>query len=336
MNTTQRQPRFQRNQDLESLLRELNDRLALAERDLPGRFAKPSLPIVLVVGAPRSGTTLLMQWLAQTGAFAYPTNLLSRFFGAPYVGALVCQLIGDPRLNFGNELLDHSAGARPLQSELGKTRGMFEPNEFWYFWRRFFPIDQAEPLSEERLARVDVGGFLAGLASLQAVYQQPWAMKGILLQYNLRFLDSILDRVLFLHTERGLLDNARSLLQAREKYFGSTAEWFSVRPPGYEEMVQWSPAEQVVGQVHATNESIAEQARAIAAPRYLRVDYRAFCQDPARLYRQIHDKLAEQGHTLPADYHGAARFDAQVYDSADPQLEPLRAAIARRVKSSSS
>ena len=55
------------------------------------RFSK-----VFVVGALRSGTTLFTQWLATTGLTAYPTNLLSRFYGAPLVGAKIQQLLTDP------------------------------------------------------------------------------------------------------------------------------------------------------------------------------------------------------------------------------------------------
>ncbi|GAH14530.1 unnamed protein product, partial [marine sediment metagenome] len=29
----------------------------------------------------------MMQWLASTEMFAYPSNLLSRFYGSPYIGA---------------------------------------------------------------------------------------------------------------------------------------------------------------------------------------------------------------------------------------------------------
>lgn len=334
MTSSQRQPRFQRNPELESLLREINERLEPAESDLRARFVRPALPVVLVIGAPRSGTTLMMQWLAATGVFAFPSNLLSRFFAAPYIGARICQLIGDAKYNYGDELLDHSTDARSLQSELGKTRGMFEPNEFWYFWRRFFPIDQAERLESQQLAQVDVAGFLSGLASLQHAFNKPWAMKGILLQYNLAFLDSILDSVLFLHTTRDVTENAQSLLAARVKYFGSESEWFSVRPPGYQKMLAWDPAEQVVGQVHATNASIEAESRSIAPQRYLQVDYRSFCLEPARVYKQVRQKLQEQGQSLPADYSGPLGFQPQSYSN-DQLAGSLPAAVEKVTRSNS-
>ena len=327
--TPERQSRFQRNPDLERLLKELNARLPLAEQDVCERHPAPKLPVVLVVGAPRSGTTLMMQWLAQSGRFAYPTNLLSRFFGAPYVGALICQLIGDPQYNFGNELRDHSLGARPFSSELGKTSGMFEPNEFWSFWRRFIPNDQAEKLSDEDLQRVDVRGFLSGLAALQAAYNLPWAMKGIILQYNLKFLAAILEKVLFVHIKRDLIDNARSLLKAREQYYGSTKTWFSVRPPAYAQLLSGSPEEQVVGQVHLTNASIEKESKTIAKSRFLSVDYQAFCRNPEEVYHAIQERLQDQAYLLPTDYCGAKQFDAQSYSVKDSMSNEIESAVSK-------
>jgi hypothetical protein len=327
----ERTSRFQRNQELERLLAELNGLLEPAERDIVARFVRPTKPVVLVVGAPRSGTTLLMQWLAETGQFAYPSNLLSRFFRAPYIGAMITQLIGDPRFNYGDELWDHSTMAKPFSSELGKTRGMFEPNEFWYFWRRFFPVDQAVRLSEDEIKRADVSGFLAGIASMQAVFEKPWAMKGILLQYNLAFLDSIFDSVLFLHTVRNLADNAQSILRARHQYFGTQDAWFSVRPEGYQDLLQRPPTEQVVGQVVLTNQAIDEQLKSIHPTRFLRIDYESFCRDPLQAHKSIHQRLASQGFEMSGEYHGPNDFQPRSFDRGEqsPDIERAIESIAR-------
>src|SRR4249919_71291 len=140
---------MQRNPALERLLAELNDALPAAQAvlsvDTEDRHAK-----VFLLGAMRSGTTLYMQWLASTGQFAYPSNLLSRFYGAPLVGAKLQQLLTDPAYNFRNEILDFNA---PLdfRSENGKTTGALAPNEFWYFWRRFFPSLADGDCSDELL-----------------------------------------------------------------------------------------------------------------------------------------------------------------------------------------
>ena len=84
-----RQREFQRNENLERLLKEINDILGPVEDRILQRYKMPKYPVIFIVGAPRCGSTLIMQWLAKTDRFAYPTNLLSRFYEAPYIGAKI-------------------------------------------------------------------------------------------------------------------------------------------------------------------------------------------------------------------------------------------------------
>ena len=151
----------------EELLREVNDLLGRAERDAVREISGPSKPLVLIVGAPRSGTTLTLQWLAASGQFGYPTNFLSRFFGAPYLGARIQELLTNPEFDYRGELRELYAGAIDWSSQVGKTQGILQPHEFFYFWRRFFPVDQAQKLSDEALAASDPEGFARVWASLE-------------------------------------------------------------------------------------------------------------------------------------------------------------------------
>jgi hypothetical protein len=320
-NDPQRQPRFQRNADLDALLQEINSRLELTEQDLPARYSKPAHPVVLVIGAPRSGTTLLMQWLATTGLVAYPTNLLSRFYAAPYIGALICRMIGDPQYDYGGELRNPGPPSSSFKSELGKTQGLFEPNGYWFFWRRFIPNNQSERLSEDDLSRVDSAGFLAGIAALQAVFDKAWAMKGTMLQYNLVFLQSFFDRFLFVRMRRELDDNARSLLNAREQFFGNANEWYSVRPPGYQRLLEKTPLEQVTGQVQYTNASIDEEFRVIPAAHQLDIDYEQFCLQPRARYDEIVAKLQGLGYARIPSYQGPEAFTVR---TRSPANHPVR------------
>ena len=129
---------FRRNILLESLLTEIAVDMRPSEDSLLSRYRGQSLqyPIVLVFGPLRSGTTLFMQWLANSGIVAYPTNLLSRFYHAPILGAKLQLLLTDPRYSFRKELGEFVQRVGYL-SENGKTDGTLAPNEFWYFWRRF-------------------------------------------------------------------------------------------------------------------------------------------------------------------------------------------------------
>jgi hypothetical protein len=302
-----RQEEFKRNVKLEQLLKELNSILAPAEEKIIENFRSPKYPLILVVGAPRSGTTLMMQWLANTGKFAYPTNMLSRFYGAPCIGAKIQQLLASPEYNFRDEIRDFS-GEITFASALGKTKGALAPNEFWYFWRRFVPNEELEYVDEESLKKIDSKKFLAELAAVESVFDKPFAMKGLILQFNISYLASIFEKVLFVFTKRSPLYNIQSLLGARMKFFGTTDKWYSAKPREYPILKDLGPHEQVPGQVYYTNRSIEGGLEEIEPSRWLEVRYEEFCKDPARTFRQIADKLSAQGYEIDRTYRGPESF----------------------------
>lgn len=304
----QRQNEFVRNERLEHLLKEINGLLAPAEEKLTRSYKMPKLPIVFIVGVLRCGSTVMLQWLGQTGRFTYPTNLLSRFYGAPAVGAKIQQLLTAPEFNFNNEILDFTS-QMSFTSNLGKTKGALEPNEFWYFWRRFIPNTDPEPLDEASLAKVDGKGFAGELAALESVFQKPLAMKAHILEFNIPFLSSLLDKALFLFIHRKPFYNIQSILEARAKYYGDRRGWFSVKPKEYAYLKDLDPYEQAAGQFYFTNRAIMEGLAQIDPARGLNISYEEFCQYPETIFKQVAEKFSEQGCPMNWNYTGPKAFE---------------------------
>jgi hypothetical protein len=304
-----RTKQFARNEKLESLLRHINNILGPVEERVIDSYRMPKYPVVLIVGAPRCGSTLMMQWLAQTDIFAYPTNLLSRFYGAPYIGALIQKLLIDPEFDFNNEFFDFSS-EMSFDSDLGKSRGILAPNEFWYFWRRFFPYGEIHYLDEESLAKVDAERFVAELAAIESVFDKPLAMKGLIINWNIPYVSNLLDQILFIYITRHPLYNAQSLLEARVKYYGDRRGWYSFKPREYAELKKLDPLEQVAAQVYFTNKSLNQDLGEIDRARWLQVSYEDFCESPGKVFRQIIEKLENQGMEIGNwEYEGPKNFE---------------------------
>ena len=299
---------FRRNEALEALLNSLNSSLSPAEKQVISKYGAPEYPIVLLVGPLRSGTTLLMQWLAATGVVAYPTNLLSRFYGAPVLGAQIQLLLTDPRYNFRNELGEFAQQAEYL-SDNGKTQGVLAPNEFWYFWRRFLPDPGRDVWTDEELRLgFDSKTMLAELAGLTAVFCKPFAAKGLLFNYNIGFLNSLLDSAIFVQTQREPLFNIQSALLARERQLGDRDTWYSFKIPEYDMLKGLDPVSQVAGQVASINRAVAAGLALLPDERKMLVHYESFCADPRKTFDEIADKLAAQGHVVRAEYRGVQNF----------------------------
>lgn len=322
---TKRTPPFSRNENLESLLRDLNSKLWPAEKQELQKYKKPALPLILIMAPLRSGTTLFMQWLAETGLVAYPTNFLSRFFLAPVLGARIQLMLTDPAYDFRGELHDF---VRPVRysSANGKTSGVLAPNEFWYFWRRFLPDPAREIFTNNELERrFDSKTMLAELAGLMRVLGKPFAAKGMLFNYNIPFLRKILDKVVFIHIQRDLAANAESVLRARKRQYGSRTAWYSFKIPEFDILRKLSPEEQAVGQVFYANRAIFNGLAKVRQDQKINVRYEDFCADPKRIFGKLTACLRAQGYDSKDVYSGPKRFEVRLH-----RISPaIRAACAR-------
>ena len=304
---TNREEQFRRNERLESLLSELNNLLTPAEESVLAQYQAPLYPIVIIVGVPRSGTTLLLQWLANTAQFAYPSNLLARFYNAPYIGARIQQLLLDPAYNFRDEFLDVVESVS-FNSNLGKTQGILAPNEFWYFWRRFFNFNHTQKLDEAQLSLEALQIFKAELAALEAAFNKPLTMKGLIINWHLPLIAQLLPTAIFVHLVREPVFNAQSLLVARRKFYGSAETWYSFKPPEYETLKAHDIYYQVAGQVYYINQAIEQGLTAIPATRKTEITYETFCRQPQILWQNIIALIADQTDKLSLTYRGPDNF----------------------------
>lgn len=309
---------FSRNKLLENLLAELNADLMASEEILSAQQDSYfPYPLILVMGPLRSGTTLFMQWLANTGLVAYPTNLLSRFYQAPIIGAKIQLLLTDPRFNFRDELGEFAQQAEYC-SDNGKTKGVLAPNEFWYFWRRFLAEPGRDVWTDEELKQsMDTRTMLAELAGMMKVFEKPFAAKGMLFNYNIPFLNAIFDKVLFVHVRRDIITNVASVLDARKRQLGSEASWYSFKIPEYNELKSLNPVSQATGQVHYINKAIEVGLEAVLESRKLVVEYEVFCKSPERVFAQLKEKAAFPSHSRyqgPENYSLSREANSELRD----------------------
>jgi len=319
---------FKRNDELERLLTSLNESLSAAEERLlaEAHGLGGDHPLIFIMGPLRSGTTLFMQWLANSGVVAYPTNLLSRFYGAPAIGAQIQLLLTDPRYDFRNEIPDFKSSIS-FRSENGKTAGTLEPNEFWYFWRRFLPFRDLDWLPDEELARVVDQEMLSNeLTTLSRVFDKPFALKAMILNYNIPFLNDIFEKALFVQLRRDHVSNVASVLDARERQLGGREQWYSFKIPEYPKLKDLDPLAQAAGQVVHIDKAVTRGIGSIDQSRAMLVQYEEFCENPRQMFNELLDKLGLD--KTEAAYVGPERF--KISRTADiPERQAIEDALAK-------
>lgn len=299
---------FTRDEALEQVLQALNRRL----REGPqGLHAPNPLPQVFILGCARSGSTLLLQWLAASGRFCYPTNIMSRFYGDPYVGALAHRALLD--LDVKGEIFpERPRSVTGFRSTLGRAQGPAEPHDMGYFWKSYFRFgatqaDLVEVPSAEELARLK-----SDLDGVRNVFGAPMVMKALQMNWQLDILTRLFPEALYLVTERDVFDNARSLLEARRTFFQDDGRWFSFKPAEHAAIAALPPFEQTLAQVHCTNRAVKEQLDRSPGSKVLHVAYRELCEAPERLFTRIAEALS-----MDPVYNGPASFPYSTGGSAE-------------------
>jgi hypothetical protein len=299
---------YKQSKELEKLLQKLNSLLQEVELAEISGLTKPQLPTLLIVGNPRSGTTLLYQWLAATGLFAYPSNIMSRFYNAPYIGGLIHKILVE------YDKHEELCGGRQFNfiSSLGKTKGAHSPHEFWYFWRRFFHFGEIQKLRESELVNVNHELFLKELAAIELCFGKPLLLKALIMNWNIDYLNNILEKPLFLFIKRKEINNMASLYNTRKNFFDDPFQWYSFKPPEYEVLKEKNVYLQLAGQVYYTNKAIEKSLRKIQSERYLVISYEKFCAEPEEHYHAVRSLLRLNGYDTKQDYSGPVSFKPSV------------------------
>ena len=267
------------------LRRTRNRCLHALEVRLGRRWADEPLPYppIFVVGAPRSGSTLLYQLLTDRFDVGYLANGHARRPGAPSLVERRRGLVRGRRA----ELSDY-------RSSFGGTTGDLGPSECGPFWYRFFPrrphhvSADAFPAASRRELRAAAGAFVEACG-------RPVVYKNLYSTARMDALAAALPEALFIAIHRDLAANARSLLAARLRVAGAYDAWWSVEPPGIERLRQLPAHEQVVEQVRALDALVARVEASIGHERVLHLAYEDLCADPRAELERIAAFAARHG-----------------------------------------
>ena len=282
-----RRAEHQRAPGLEQALEIVNTHLARAY----GGLRRPLDPVqrtVFILGCARSGSTLLLQTLAYSGMFAYPSNIISRFHADPYIGALIHRILLD--LDPRHEILPEGSSQIGFDSILGRSKGPNAPHDYAYLWRGHFQFGHTQD-QLLNMATIDRAKLRSDIAGLEHVFDRPVMMKAMQMNWHIGLLYEIFPDGLFLVTRRNIMQNAWSLLRARVTYTGSEDHWYSFRPPEYELIKGMPNWEQTIAQVWTTQKAIELGCTNLPEGSVLPVAYDDLCQRPGALLEELQERL---------------------------------------------
>jgi LPS sulfotransferase NodH len=236
----------------------------------PAEFVPP----IFIIGAPRTGSTLLYQLLIQRFHLAFFTNLQSFFYGSPAIIARLTQKLTKSR-----------SLTYPVESKYGYISGALAPSEAGAIFRCWFgedDITKSDFADRKALSRKTI-------ACLSVIESTAFLAKNLYNSIRLATISSVFPEAFFIWIKRDPLYVGQSLLMMRRRLYGSDHIWASVKPYAWEKLVKYSPFEQVVRQIKGIEDYILQTLTLSGKIGYVQINYQRLCRNP----REILDNIAE-------------------------------------------
>ena len=224
-------------------------------------------PPIFIIGAPRSGSTLLCQVLTDAFDVAYLCNYHCDFFGMPAVAERLKKPLKKRKKS------DYS-------SKYGKVEGIASPAECGEWWYRFFPRDPAY-VTLNTVNRKKMQYFRRSLLALTSSTSKPVLLKNLYASIRLGAISKIVPEALYIVITRNEFYNACSILEGRMQALGCYDTWWSVPPSDVKKLKKLPPEEQAVQQIRGIQRDIntAIQDGSIDKKNILQIKYETFCTD---------------------------------------------------------
>ncbi len=307
---------FEKDSEQEVFLERLNDILEPHQEE-DYLDLEETYPTLFIIGAPRSGTTLLSQLVSVHLDVRYINNLIAAFWKAPVYG-----------VRLSEKLIPHFRSSL-YQSQYGRTQGISEPHEFGYFWARFFGEDPLSQKTRDFEKQVDWERMRKVLINIAHAFKKPVVYKYLPMCWYVEAVGRILKKVCFVRVKRDPVQNAISIYNSRKKFLGSAAQWFSLKPLQYKELKNKPVWEQVAGQVAAIETFINDEIKKIDKDRLLDLNYTDLCKNPMEVLGAIKEMLNRNGGNVEL-LSEPERFIEKIID---PHSDEIYSKIARELGS---
>jgi len=312
---------------------QLANRVAHPLDRLAASSASGSTSPIMIVGLPRSGTTLMYELLVQAFDVSFLTRTYSYAYGLPNIlTRIVAGGIRNPDAQY--------------LSNYGRIPGRFAPAENAVFWDRWFPEDQhlGHHVPRQSVSTHAMEEATATLSSMSAITGRPFVFKNVYMTLSLAAFFTLLPNSKAIIVTRNTDEVVASVYNKRK----SIASWWTIRPPFADDVLRKSVLEQTAFQCIRGQQLLEHSLATLPDERYKVVDYAAFCEDPRSVIAEIKtwaggDVARRHGQEIPERFERSAGpgltdeaaaefadYAASLNESSSEYLARIRAFVAER------
>ncbi len=232
----------------------------------PYEYTPPAHSPVFIIGAPRTGSTILNQLITNHFDVTYISNLADVFYKNLPFGIYV------------SNKLYHSQPHQTTTSRYGNTRhlGMSAPSEGGDFWYRWLPKEK-HFIDFDEVCEALIKEIRASIFSIINYWQRPFLFKNLNMGQRMRLVREITPHAKFIWIRRDPLYTAQSILVARRTLGVLPGQLWSVRPVNDTYLTTLDEIPLVVQQVYSLERQIVEDRQLFPAASFIEVTYETLC-----------------------------------------------------------
>ena len=257
--------------------RPLNALLIGRERRLREAPGPASAPVILVVGAPRSGTTLVYQTLARYLDTTYFSNLTSLFPDAPLAGTRMFHWLPQRQ-------------SADFRNFYGQTAGLNGPNDGFSIWNQWLGEDRYIPRTD--LSRDEERAMEQFFSAWCATFGKPFLNKNNRNTGCLDLLSRAIPQSSFVVVRRNPVLVAQSLINARLQVQGDKSVGWGLHSHASNGTTDpLAYVDDVCDQVLQIEADLDKRLEHIPASRIVDFTYEGFCEAPDATLRWIVSRI---------------------------------------------
>jgi len=237
---------------------------------------------VFIIGAPRTGSTILYQAITNRFDVLYIDNLTCLFHQFLPLGMKLSKFF-------------YSDSAHNVSSShFGKTTnfGLHAPAECGNFWYRWLPKDKHFIDYDDFDDRV-VKEIHQEIYSVIKKERKNFVFKNLNAGQRLRLIRKVSPNAKIIFIRRNPLETALSIYKSRIKNDVKDDEWWSIMPPNVKELNKLPLFEKIVKQIYYLEKQIMRDKKLFPQKKFLTIDYKTFLDNPENILEIIKKFMGE-------------------------------------------
>lgn len=235
---------------------------------------------VFIVGAPRTGSTILYQTITNYFDVLYTDNVVNHFYRTFFLAFKIS--------NFFYGTKAHNSS----ESYLGQTyaSGMHGPSECSGFWYRWLSTGK-HYIEKGEIDMHSIHEIRNNIHAVSNYFKKHIVFKNLNNGQRLELINEVDKQSRFIFISRDPFFTVQSILLARRKIGYPKNKMFGVYPKNFKELEKYDEIEMVVRQVLNLEAEIKKSLSLFPKENIINIQYNLFCENPEKYLELIQNRF---------------------------------------------